>query len=104
MRILNRELDLSASGAKKSHFVQDGDSTENTGDIISNLGFDDTVEIVIRADKILSTVPQGLHGTLNCKQHFHNHKSQMESVQLARTRVIGVMVTSHPFLSSFRAT
>jgi hypothetical protein len=102
---IESESDSSESGVKKSHFFQDGDdSMEDAGDTISNPGPDHAVEIVIRADKIPSTVPQGLHGTWTCdqedcnyvvrggdeeacqariKQHFEDHERQLERVQLA---------------------
>lgn len=104
---VDSDSDSNASGAKRSHFFQDGDdSMEEAGDAISNQEPDDPVEIVIRADKIPSTVPQGLHDTWTCdqedcnyvvrggdeeecqtriKQHFNEHERQMERVQLAMT-------------------
>lgn len=97
----------SGSGAKKSHFFQDEDeSMEDAGDANSNHEGDGTVQIVIQADKLPSTTPQGLHGTWTCDQedcdyivrggdsaeceariqrHFQDHERRMELVQLAMT-------------------
>ena len=117
---LESESESEASGLKNSHYFSDGDdampdapeaqTTQQGGHGIANgvLGApeEEPIKILIRAEKIPSTVPRGPDNTWTCEQdgcdyivrgsdddecqsrirnHFRDHEQQVERVSLAVT-------------------
>lgn len=111
--------------AKRSHYFYDTDDTMDDADTNGHGLRDedeDQVKIVLRADKIPSTVPHGPDGTWTCdqedcnyivrggdaeecqeriRQHFKGHEQQTERVQLAVTESRGHLPIKYAYFPPF---
>ena len=119
------------SAAKKSHFFSEDDGVEDAADTSAEGGEDtsdngerpstDPVKIFIRAEKIPSSVPRGLHDTWTCEQqgcdyivrggeeeecqdrireHFRDHE-ESKRVDLAVTESRGLLPIKYAYFPPF---
>ncbi|KAF7549041.1 hypothetical protein G7Z17_g6643 [Cylindrodendrum hubeiense] len=122
---LHSEIDSDSeseeSGPKKSHYFSD-DAMDDAGNASSpededaHLSDQEPIKILIRADKIPSTVPHGPHETWTCeeedcgyvvrggdkgecqkriKDHFQGHEEQAKKVNLAMSESRGQLPINH---------
>ncbi|PNY24969.1 Uncharacterized protein TCAP_05090 [Tolypocladium capitatum] len=123
------ESESEASGLKNSHYFSDGDDvmedapeaeSPRDGEAITNhqsaAPGNEPIKILIRAEKIPSTVPHGPDDTWTCDQdgcdyivrsadddecqarireHFHDHQQQIERVSLTITESRGHLPINH---------
>ncbi|KAH7008218.1 hypothetical protein EDB80DRAFT_715908 [Ilyonectria destructans] len=120
---LHSELDYDSeseeSGPKKSHYFDEMDAAGNASspeDEDAHLSDQEPIKILIRADKIPSTVPHGPHETWTCEEedcgyvvrsgdkeecqerirdHFKVHEQQAKRVSLAMSESRGQLPINH---------
>lgn len=129
------ESESEASGFKNSHYFSDGDDvmedapeveTPRDGEAITNsqpaTPGEEPIKILIRAEKIPSTVPQGPDDAWTCDQdgcnyivrggdddecqarireHFHDHEQEIERVSLAVTESRGHLPIKYAYFPPF---
>lgn len=126
---LHSELDYDSeseeSGPKKSHYFDEMDAAGNTSapeDEDAHLSDQEPIKILIRADKIPSTVPHGPHGTWTCEEedcgyvvrggdeeecqqrirdHFKVHEQQAKMVSLAMSESRGQLPIKYAYFPPF---
>ncbi|KAK7421791.1 hypothetical protein QQX98_002006 [Neonectria punicea] len=120
---LDSDPDLEETESKKSHYFDDGDDATGEAEAASPPESEDTplldqgpVKIIIRADKIPSTVAHGPHETWTCdeedcgyvvrggdekecqkriRDHFQEHEEQVKRVNLAMSESRGQLPINH---------
>ncbi|KAK7432770.1 hypothetical protein QQZ08_000631 [Neonectria magnoliae] len=126
---LESDPDLGETESKKSHYFDDGDDAMGEADAASPTESEDTplldqgpVKIIIRADKIPSTVAHGPHETWTCdeedcgyvvrggdeeecqkriKDHFQEHEEQVKRVNLAMSESRGQLPIKYAYFPPF---
>ncbi|KAH7166062.1 hypothetical protein EDB81DRAFT_918365 [Dactylonectria macrodidyma] len=114
-------------GAKKSHYFSDDDlddsgNTSSPEDEDTRLSDEEPIKILIRADKIPSTVPHGPHNTWTCEEedcgyivrggdkeecqerirlHFQDHEQQAKRVCLAMSESRGQLPIKYAYFPPF---